>query len=442
VLTSILALLLGVGGPGQGNGEAQGRLDSRKWFGFSLGALADIDGDGIADILIGSPEAGVKTPGPGRVSIVSGKNGSLIYSVVGEKVGDWFGSCLAPIGDMDGDGIQDFIVGTVARSDRSDGYACVYSGKAGKLIFRCAPTPTKKEEKHGTGFGEAVAGLGDVDGDGVPDFAIGAPFGPPSAHSDEDAMGQVFVYSGKTGKVIFEIDGDGSSDAEVNVRGAKFGSTIVGLPDVDGDGVEDIAIAASGDVHKGSTLGVGCTQIYSSKSRRLLASWVGKELQGSLGCSMCRIKDVDKDGVDDLVAGSFDQFARLYSCKSLKPLWTAATLDPGRLIEGYGASVVSLGDMDGDGISDVGVGCFEGIGGNDYFCTILSGKDGHNLRTYDTDQDQVVVGRCGDVDGDGVPDMVLGFPERDEVDVVSGINASGVLHRSSWRVLYTVGPVR
>jgi hypothetical protein len=147
-------------------------------FGQSLGALGDVDGDGVPDFLVGAPRDGACSPAlAGSVFVVSGRDGTTLHTLCGGADGDRFGISLAGIGDTDGDGSGDFVVGAhLADTHGLDsGLARVFSGKTAALLLQLDGVAA------GDFFGNRVAGVGDVNGDGRADIAVGAPLNDQGA---------------------------------------------------------------------------------------------------------------------------------------------------------------------------------------------------------------------------------------------------------------------
>jgi hypothetical protein len=143
--------------------------------------MGDMDGDGCADLAIGSRQGPVNQPMD--VFLYSGKTGSLIDTFHGTRNQDFFGQALANAGDQDGDGYPELLIG--APNDDSiftDGGAVhLFSGRTRRELYRF------DAEGAGGFFGLAVAGGGDPDGDGVPDFLAGAPIAP---------KGRAYLFAG------------------------------------------------------------------------------------------------------------------------------------------------------------------------------------------------------------------------------------------------------
>jgi hypothetical protein len=155
-------------------------------LGDTLTAIPDVNGDGVPDLVSTDPSAG-REPGDGeavgRVSVLSGRNGKLLWTRRGEERGDGLGACVAPAGDVDKDGTKDIAVGAAQAGaaprrapdlpsgidDRRPGYVLVLSGRGGHVLRRLDGSYPGGE------YGRAIAGLGDIDGDGAHELAVGAP---------------------------------------------------------------------------------------------------------------------------------------------------------------------------------------------------------------------------------------------------------------------------
>ncbi|RMH01219.1 MAG: hypothetical protein D6702_11925, partial [Planctomycetota bacterium] len=161
-------------------------------FGAALAGAGDVDRDGLPDLLVGAPRADGDAPASGRAEVRSGADGSLLLEFRGGAPWTRFGAAVAGIGDADGDGVPDLLVGAPgdSRAGREAGAVTLFSGADGRvLVDLLGPGPLAR-------FGAAVCGLGDVDADGRDDFAVGAP------GAGEDEAGAVLLYSGASGSLI------------------------------------------------------------------------------------------------------------------------------------------------------------------------------------------------------------------------------------------------
>lgn len=207
------------------------------WFGQSV-ALGDVDGDGRADIIVGAPFNDRHGSAAGAVFIYRG--GSVPPTtpwrvLVGENINDQFGWSVAYAGDVNGDGFGDIIVG--ARLHGSIGK--LSAGKAylfyGGAAMDTLPDRSWVGELANDWFGHAVAGPGDVDGGGRPDILVGAPFNDRAG----SAAGAAYLFRGE--------DPSGSPPAVVwtgESANAQLGWALSGAGDLNGDGRPDVLAGA------------------------------------------------------------------------------------------------------------------------------------------------------------------------------------------------------
>ena len=212
-------------------------------FGKAVATVSDVDGDGADDLAVGAPGfsfgTGAAQRSNGRAYLISGATGALIATFdtpAGEFEGV-FGTSVAGVPDADGDGRSDVLVGAPGEDENglsSAGRAYLFSGATGALLHRVvSPAP-----RSGGGFGRSAAGLGDLNGDGRGDLAVGAPSENRNVTSDP---GRVHVFSGASGKLVSTLR---APDPGNPIPVASFGWSVAGAPDLDADGRAEVLVGA------------------------------------------------------------------------------------------------------------------------------------------------------------------------------------------------------
>ncbi|HKD99502.1 MAG TPA: hypothetical protein VKE69_00715, partial [Planctomycetota bacterium] len=262
-------------------------------MGFSVAGAGDVNLDGIPDVIAGAPFSAVNGVASGRAAVYSGATGGTLFTISGDSANDTLGWSVAGMGDVDGDGRSDVVVG--APNDETGlfvntGAVWMCSGLNGATLHKIGLFQT------GARWGESVCGLGDVNADGVPDYVAGAP-GWDSA-SETDA-GAVFVCSGVTGTSIYQVEGS----PNVFGDGERLGASIARVADMNNDGRDDFVAGAPG---YDSLLGTnyGRVRVFSGKDGLALYGFVGLAPGDALGTSVGGGFDLDHDGHGDAVAGA------------------------------------------------------------------------------------------------------------------------------------------
>jgi serine/threonine protein kinase len=307
--------------------------DESRAFARAVTALDDVDGDLCNDLLISTP---MRDPGMGQRSVVSlrsGRSGDEIWAIEDDTAS--FGTALANLGDLDGDGTSDFVVGIPPMSlDAHDrGRAIVYSGRSGHPLYEVIA------ERGGVWFGAAVANAGDTNGDGINDLIVGGNFG--------HAPGVVSLFDGRNGSLLSTF---GEEDPD-----ADFGMQVVGLGDVDGDGHADIAIGAP--AISGGGREPGQVHVLSGRTGRSIYQLRGDRGGDCFGAVLCPMPWYRKTTEPALAVGARrggpigNGYVRVFSAADGQPKQTSA----GTGMRMFAYSLVDLGDLDGDGFRDLGV---------------------------------------------------------------------------------------
>ena len=283
-------------------------------LGHSFSVMPDINGDGIADLLVGVPhhianpdDVDNKLINAGKALVFSGSDGALLFTLLdpAEQEEGHFGISVAALGDVDGDGVADFLIGADAkgiggggsapvRQDGSQspdeggglanvGQAFIFSGKTGALL-RTIDDPADGYSAAGAHFGAAVANAGDINQDGITDFVVGAP-----------GKGQVFVFNGKTGDELYEID-----SPTIDLV-SSFGAVLVGGQDYNKDGRPDIVISAPLQSNNR-----GAVYIFNGRDGSLIRSLRPAVVQdyAKFGAALYASPDVTGDRRADIIVGA------------------------------------------------------------------------------------------------------------------------------------------
>ena len=229
--------------------------------GFSVAAAGDVNGDGIDDLVIGAPEAGSgagaayvllgKTSGFGSSLDLASLDGTNGFALTGIATGDNAGFAVSSVGDLNGDGFDDLVVGAIFADGTAGASYVVFGSGAG-----FAPSLDLASLDGTTGFriggidagdqaGFAVSSAGDLNGDGFDDLVIGARYGDPAVTN----AGEAYVVLGKAGGFGANLDLtrlDGSNGFRIDGIALRdqSGFDVASAGDLDGDGFDDLVIGA------------------------------------------------------------------------------------------------------------------------------------------------------------------------------------------------------
>lgn len=300
--------------------------------GYAMADAGDVSGDRIADIVTAAPGDGA-----GRAQVYSGRTGRLLHDFAGANAGDFFGSAVASAGDVDRDGRADVLVGAERNDDAgaNAGKAYVFSGRTGALIREL------QVGDEGDLFGSATDWTEDLDRDRVPDQIVGAR--NAGLAGPGNGPGRAYVFSGRTGRLLFEI----APPATGRDLGWFF---VAGVGDVNGDRRPDVYAADFSDVGNGPA--AGRAAVYSGRDGSELLSWTGAAAGDGLGPGR-EAGDVNRDGRTDLAVGSYNSSAvapsagkiQIFSGRDGSLLRTITSTTAG---EQLGFDAVGIGDVNRD----------------------------------------------------------------------------------------------
>ncbi|MBR9921604.1 MAG: HYR domain-containing protein [Bacteroidetes bacterium] len=422
------------------------------FLGFSVDGAGNVNGDDYDDVIIGAylydesidlsdTLAGNLDRDEGAFFIYYGSGAGVTTAMADTVIGQMdtmrLGSSVSAAGDVNNDGFDDVIVGayTFANGELNEGAAYVYEGSAGGLV---TPALWSYEGGQVSGFfGYSVSDAGDVDNDGFDDVLVGA-YGQYNAQDTGQGKAYLFLGggSGPSGSPDWQKVGPH--------KYARFGISVSGAGNVNGDAFDDIVVGAdrfsdpflevdtivydTNDITmeidtltvSGYSTGEGALFVYhgSGSGPSSNADWMYQSNSGQsgLGVSVASAGDVNNDGFDDIISGApgysdmeFDEgraYAFYGSGSGLLPDTAQWIVESDVGGARFGISVDGLGDVDGDGVSDVIVGASQ------YDNNVAQALEGGAFAFYG-------------IDGCGLPQygddpVFLTFPENITLETENG----------------------
>jgi hypothetical protein len=445
--------------------DADGAFSGNGLVGSSAAIVGDLDGDGLADIVIGAPRDDQGGEEAGAVYLLYGRDMAFDRQLplrhadaafIGRKGWDQFGSSVASAGDFNGDGFADFLVGAPAGDYELGDYAGPGQGSVYLITGSSMRWSGTNDNHHASGGGSivrfvdsqtvgsagmSVAGVGDVDGDGYDDFVVGAPL---RAQPGQNSSGAVYLVYGQT---VWDIPPgpvgslwlDDVSAGWVNdVDDTILGVAVAGAGDVNGDGYADILIGAGGNGNDT----VGRAYLVYGRSARFTglgnisdtdAMFIsGEDSSSTVGYSLAGLGDLDSDGYDDVIIGNPDlggndvaylYYGRAEAFNATQDISAADTVFKGETISFLGPNLASAGDVNGDGYRDLAIGAgymgvdavYVFLGGAKRLQDTLQLSGANTVFFVEPDENDScrgwvgsVVAGGGDVNGDGLGDFLVG----------------------------------
>ena len=398
-------------------------------YGWSIANIGDLNGDGVTDIAVGViyDDSGGTDKGAIYLHFMN-IDGSVDSTVEINDLtengpvlldSDSYGQSISNLGDLNGDGVNDIAVG--AYKDSSGGFwrGAVHihfmntGGSVDSTVEINDLTENGPNLSDGDQYGFSVANLGDLNGDGTNDIAVGA--------IRDGGSGGAGSYRGAVHISYMNTDGSVDSTVEINdttlngpvlANDDSYGRSIANIGDLNGDGVVDIAVGAWMDDAGGSNRGV--IHIHFMNTDGSIDSTVeindltenGPVLLDNdyYGYSVAGIGDLNGDGVRDIVVGAYgdDMGGDRRGTIHISFMNTDGSVDSTVEINGltengpvlleydfYGYSVANIGDLNGDGVVDIAVGARgDDAGGNSrgaIHIHFMYGYEAPDRNTFDPD---------------------------------------------------------
>lgn len=450
-------------------------------MGWSVDSAGDVNGDGFEDVIVGArgwdTAGGLFDEGAvfvflGSANGIVGFNPATAHAIIqSTEANAEFGSSVAGAGDVNRDGFDDIIVGAPLASPSGLGVSgaayIFHGGPLGIIATSPADANAVLESKQLEGhLGRSVASAGDVNGDGYADVIVGATlygeaFDPPIPNQGSGRQGAAFVFLGSATGIV----GNQPSNAHAQLVpwaagtpqqvNSKFGASVAGVGDVNGDGYGDILIGSpawnqsrpwpglgTGNppeegavfLYHGSPSGITGTNATNANTRI-----EGNQLGAFFGNSVSAAGDVNRDGFADIIIGAvgypagdpllgaqngaaFVYLGGSAGIVATDPSQAHVSFQGAATAEWLGRSVSGVGDYDGDGFDDViisarnypgslnnegvsyifrgGLNGIVGTGLADAYARITSNRENANLGFS--------ARGAGDIDADGRADIIVG----------------------------------
>jgi hypothetical protein len=332
-------------------------------YGYAVAGAGDVDGDGYGDLLVGAARYDQAVYREGVAMAFHGSPGGLnswpIWTTGSGQTGSRYGSALSPAGDVNGDGYADVLVGAYRYNANysEEGRAYLFLGSP--IGLSGLPAWTFDGGQPLTQLGFSVAGAGDINGDNLDDVIIGARW----YTGEECSEGAAFIFYGSPSGLASLPD----LVLTGGRPGATFGHAVAAAGDVNGDGYADVLVGAPQYVNGQD--GEGAAFLFYGSPGGLIAtpawSYEGDQDGAQFGTSVVSAGDLNGDGCSDIVVGAplYDNvvedlgavFVFLGSTHGLSRA-PNQVLDSGQPNSSFGYSVAPLGDVTGDGHDDIVVG--------------------------------------------------------------------------------------
>jgi hypothetical protein len=412
-----------------------------SFFGYSVSSAGDVNGDGYGDFIVGTDSS------TGGAYVVYGDASGLGLSMTGGTIaaskgfkisgGNYLGNWVSGIGDVNGDGLDDVIVGSYSTIGAA---YVVYGNTSGTGLtldgsnnITNSSSGYKIAGKNGSYLGSSVSGAGDVNGDGLADFIVGA--------FNQSGSGNAFVVYGKAGNTHTGLNLSNltiSASDGFQIIGATnsgLGASVSGAGDVNGDGLSDVIVTGTDkNVYvvygnsTGATVDLGGGAIANTRGFKISTTLATSGF-GSVASSA---GDVNGDGLADVIVGSYGNNSAyvIYGNASgasatINSAGAIAAASGFRIasakIMDFGNWVSSAGDVNGDGLGDFIIGTtYNSVGayvvyGNATGATVnidsngvIAAANGFRISGPASGLYGYRVSGAGDINGDGLADLLVG----------------------------------
>jgi hypothetical protein len=443
--------------------------------GASVAGAGDVNGDGLGDLLIGAPE---RAFGAGAAYVVFGREtpanvdlgalGSDAFRISGAAADDRSGGAVAGAGDVNGDGLADVLIGAelTDNNGRSDsGSAYVVFGQRSAVNIDLANLGDGGFRIDGAAAGDdagaSVASAGDMNSDGLADLLVGANGADPNG----GASGSAYVVFGRRASTNVDLAALGTGGFRMDgvLSGDFAGSAVAAAGDMNADGRPDVLVGAFGADNNGRSSSGSAYVVFGQQvPANVELSALGRggfrvdgaAFADSAGISLAPAGDLNADGRPDILIGASrtGNNGRLLSGSAYVVFGQQAPTNvdlavlggSGFRVDGAafgdfaGDSVASGGDVNGDGLLDILVGASgaenNGRPGSGSIFAILGRSPPTNVDLAAfraavridgaTAEDRVgVLAGAGDVNGDGRPDILVGAANADNNDLTDSGSA-------------------
>lgn len=392
-------------------------------YGAAVSGAGDINNDGFDDVIVGAPYYDITQSNEGAVFIYYGsQNGidtmSPIVLQIGQKDAN-FGTSVSHAGDLNSDGFGDVVVGAPFFDDEEEDEGAAFIFLGGPSGINAVPQARVEGNMAFANMGYAVASAGNVNNDLYQDLIVAAP-GWQNGESNE---GAAFIFYGSSQGLDQAIQ----TTLEGNAEFAMTWS-VSGAGDVDNDGYDDVVVGLMG-YSNGETFEGAANVYYGSSSGININEKTTLEANqqfSAMGVSVAGPGDLNGDGFDDIIVGASEYtngqaaegvvFVFNGSSTGISSV-ASALLEKDQANADFGHSVCGLGDVNGDGYDDIAVGAYHfahGQNNEGASFIFLGSPQGPTANSFIYESDQagaqmgISVRGAGDVNGDGVADLIIG----------------------------------